>query len=203
MADWGTPSGSAAMFHNYVQKSTQRVITCLEMAFAELVSLRQNVLTPDFLLVALLSQPDSEARKIVEELLPNTDESVNRIIGKIRQHYQQAAAVHGQQIVAAPNIPEVFRIAYGEAKNLGDDYIGTGTLFIALFDEAAGSTATLLKNEGITAEQARHSLKGLRGGRVLKTQDAESKQDVLEIYTKDLTEKARNGELDPVIGRGR
>ena len=201
MADWGSPSGSGAMFHNYVQKSTQRVIACLEMAFAELVSLRQNVLSPDFLLVALLSQPDSEARKILEELLPDTDVAVNRIIGKIRQHYHQAAAVQEKQIVASQNIPEVFRIAYGEAKNLGDDYIGTGTLLIALFDEVAGSTATLLKNEGITAEQARQALKDIRGGRILKTQDAESKQDVLEIYTKDLTEMARNGELDPVIGR--
>ena len=202
MADRGTPSGSGAMFHNYVQKSSQRVISCLEMAFAELVSLRQNVLTTDFLLVALLSQPDSEARKIVEELLPDSDEAVSRIIGKIRQHYQQKNPVQDQQqIVASPNVPEIFRIAYGEAKNLGDDYIGTGTLFIALFDEAAGSTATLLKNEGIKADQARKVLKNLRGGRVLKTQDAESKKDVLEVYTKDLTEMARNGELDPVIGR--
>lgn len=202
MADWNTPAGSGAMFHNYVQKSTQRVIACLEMAFAELVGLRQNVLSPDFLLVALLSQPDSEARKILEDLLPDSDVAVNRIIGQIRQHYRNAvAAQEQQQIVAAANIPEVFRIAYGEAKNIGDDYIGTGTLFIALFDDVAGSTATILKNEKITIEQARKSLKNFRGGRTLSTQDSESKKDVLETYTKDLTEMARNGELDPVIGR--
>jgi ATP-dependent Clp protease ATP-binding subunit ClpC len=202
MADWGTPSGSGAVFHNYVQKSTQKVIACLEMAFAELISQRQNVLTPDFLLVALLSQPDSEAHKIIEELLPESDTAVNRMVSKIREHYQlKPAAPEKQQIVASQDIPEIFRIAYGEAKNLGDEYIGTGTLFIALFDERAGSTATLLKNEGITAEQARKVLKEQRGGRTLKTQDAESKRKVLEIYTKDLTEMARNGELDPVIGR--
>ncbi len=202
MADFGNPSGSGAMFHNYVQKSSQRVIACLEMALAELVSLRQSVLTPDFLLVALLSQPDSEARKILEDLLPDTDIAVNRIIEKIRQHYHKATTVEEkQQIVASQNVPEVFRIAYGEAKNIGDDYIGTGTLFIALFDEVAGATAVLLKNEGITADQARKALKKIRGGRTLNTQDAESKKDVLEVYTKDLTEMARNGELDPVIGR--
>ncbi|MCW8995258.1 MAG: ATP-dependent Clp protease ATP-binding subunit, partial [Psychromonas sp.] len=202
MANYGNTSGSGAMFHNYVQKSTQRVITCLEMAFAELVSLRQNVLTPDFVLVSLLSQPDSEARKILEDLLPDTDVAVNRIIDKIREHYSKASAVQEpQQIVAAHNIPEVFRIAYAEAKNLGDDYIGTGTLLIALFDDVAGSTATLLKNEGMTAEQVRKSLKEMRNGRTLKSQDAESKRDVLETYTKDLTAMARNGELDPVIGR--
>ncbi len=106
-------------FHNYVQKSSQRVIACLEMALAELVSLRQSVLTPDFLLVALLSQPDSEARKILEDLLPDTDIAVNRIIEKIRQHYHKATTVEEkQQIVASQNVPEVFRIAYGEAKNI-------------------------------------------------------------------------------------
>ncbi len=201
MTDWGTPAGTGAMFHNYVQKSSQRVIACLEMAFAELISLRQNVLTPDFLLVALLSQPDSEARKILEELLPDTDAAVNRIIGRIRQRYHRPASEQPQQIVASREIPEVFRVAYGEAKNLGDDYIGTGTLLIALFDKEAGTTAAQLKKEGITVDQARQALKDVRGGRTLQSQDAESKQDVLEIYTKDLTEMARNGELDPVIGR--
>ncbi|WP_019613865.1 ATP-dependent Clp protease ATP-binding subunit [Psychromonas ossibalaenae] len=201
MTDLVTPAGSGAMLHNYVQKSTQRVINCLEMAFAELASLQQNVLTADFLLLALLSQPDSEARKVLQELLPDTEESVKRIIGQVRQQYRNVSATQAQQIVASREIPEVFRIAYGEAKNLGDDYIGTGTLLIALFDKEAGPAAVLLENEGMTADAARQTLKRIRAGRTLNSQDGESKQDVLQIYTKDLTEMARNGELDPVIGR--
>lgn len=201
MTDWDTPAGNGAIFHNYIQKSTQKVIACLEMAFAELAGLQQNVLTPDFILVALLSQPESEARKILADLLPDADLAANRIIGRVRQAYQKGTMVSAPQIVASQEVAEAFRIAYGEAKNLGDEYIGTGALFVALFDKEVGHTAVLLRKEGITADQARQALKNGRGGRTLKSRDAESKKDVLEIYTKDLTEMARRGELDPVIGR--
>jgi len=189
------------MLQNYIQKSTKKVIESLEMAVAELAGVRQNLLTPDFILLVLLSQPDSEAYKILESILSDPEAAADRMIGQIRQHYQNAAPVHANQIVTSQETVEVFRAALAEAKSLGDEFIGTGTLFIAMFDERVGPTATMLKNAGINVEQAREALKEMRGGRTLQTQDAESKQNVLELYTKDLTEMARNGELDPVIGR--
>ncbi len=201
MTDWNTPAAAGAMFQNYVQKSTQKVIACLELAVAELASLRQNILGPDFLLVALLSQTDSEAYQVLKTLVADAEQTAADIIGQVRQHYQRAAPVKANQIVASQEIAEVFRIAYGEAQNLGDDYIGTGVLFVAMFDSKAGHTATLLRDAGVTMEQARQALKELRGGRTFTSQDAETKQNVLERYTKDLTEMARKGELDPVIGR--
>ncbi len=189
------------MLQNYVQKSTKKVIESLEMAVAELAGMRQNVISPDFILLALLSQPDCEAYKIVEKILSDPEGAADRLAGQVRQHYQHATPVHANQIVTSQETVELFRIALAEAKSLGDEFIGTGTLFIALFDERAGATATLLRDVGINAEQARQALKEIRGGRTLQTQDAESKQNVLERYTKDLTEMAHNGELDPVIGR--
>ena len=189
------------MFQNYIQKSTQKVIESLEMAVAELAGLRQNVLTPDIILLALISQPDSEAFKILENLLPDAGDAASHIIEQIRQHYQRAAPTKATQIVASQEINDVFRIAHGEAEALGDEYIGTGALFIAMFDKQAGHVASLLRDVGIDQQQAREALKEIRGGRTLKSQDAETKQDVLKRYTKDLTEMARNGELDPVIGR--
>lgn len=189
------------MFQNYIQNSTRKVIECLEMALAELVSFRQNVLSPDFILLALLSQSDSEAFKILEDLVSDTEITVNRIREQIYQYYKNAAPVKDKQIVVSQEIAEVLRIAYVEARKFGDEYIGTGALFIALFDQKAGYTSSLLKDIGITDNQAREALRQIRSGRTLKTQDAETKQDVLKLYTKDLTEMARNGELDPVIGR--
>jgi len=189
------------MLQNYIQKSTRKVIESLEMAVAELASMRQNVISPDFILLALLSQPDSEAYKIFENILSDPEAAVDRLAGQIHQHYQHATPVKANQIVTAQETVELFRIALSEAKSLGDEFIGTGTLFIAMFDERTGATAALLKGAGINAEQAREALKEIRGGRTLQTQDAESKQNVLERYTKDLTEMAHNGELDPVVGR--
>ncbi len=189
------------MFQNYVQKSTEKVLQTLDKAVAEMTTLHENLLTPDFILLALLIQRDSEAVKILEGLLHDHQAAIERIIDQIHQQHQNALPVKANQVVASQEVNEVFRLADEEAQALGDDYIGTGTLFLAMFDDKAGFTAKLLQDAGISQQQARQALTDLRGGRALKAQDAESRQDPLQQYTRDLTEMARAGELDPVIGR--
>jgi ATP-dependent Clp protease ATP-binding subunit ClpC len=189
------------MFQNFIQKSTRKVVQTLELAVAALAGLRQNELTPDFLLLALFSQPDCEAYKILENLVPDAEVFTSGIIEQVQQHYHEPASTQTMQVVASPEIGEVFRLASEEAKGLGDKFIGTGALFIALFDPKAGRSSTLLRDAGISVDQARNALQNMRSGRTLKDQDAESKQDVLQLYTKDLTAMARNGDLDPVVGR--
>jgi ATP-dependent Clp protease ATP-binding subunit ClpC len=189
------------VIQNFTQLSTRKVMQTLEMAVAELVGLRQNQLTLDFILLALLSQPDSEAMQILENLLSDPGSAAERIKGQIRQYYQRAAPVGANQIVATQEVAELFRAAYEEAKQLGDSYISTGTLFIAMFDPKAGNTAGLLREAGVNREQARKTLKEIRGGRTITSEDAETEPDVFELYTRDLTEMARRGDLDPVIGR--
>jgi len=189
------------VFQQYVRQSTQKVVEALEAAVSELASLRQNTLGPDFILLALLSQKDSEAMQVLERLLPDYRATVQQITGDIYRRYENAAPVQATQVVATQEINDIFRIALQEAQGLGDDYISTATLLLALFDEKAGLTASLLRDAGITQAQARETLRALRGGRTVSTKDAESRVDVLKEYTADLTELARKGELDPVVGR--
>ena len=189
------------MIQNFTQLSTKKVMQTLEMAVAELAGLRQNQLTPDFILLALLSEPDGEAMQILENLLSDPASAAERIKGQIRQQYQNTEPVAANQIVATQEVADLFRAAYEEAKQLGDSYISTGTLFIAMFDPKAGRTAELLREAGVNRDQARKALKEIRGGRTITSEDAETEPDVLERYTRDLTETARRGELDPVIGR--
>lgn len=189
------------MFQSYVEKCTQRVLQTIDKAVAEMTALRQNTLTPEFLLLALLSQPDSEARKIIEGLLPDYRAAIEQITTKILQRYQHAVPTQATQIVASKEVDELFRIAEQVSLAYGDDYIGTGPLFIAMFDKQTGFVSEVLRDAGINQEQAGQALRDLRGGRALKSQDAESREDPLKRFTKDLTEMARNGELDPVIGR--
>ena len=189
------------MIQNFTQLSTKKVMQTLEIAVAELVGLRQNVLTPDFILLALLSQPDGEAMKILENLLSNPAEAAQRIKGRVLGHYQRATPVQANQIVASQELMELFRLAYEEAKQLGDSYISTGSLFLALFDPRIGHTAEFLREAGINHDQVRQALQELRGGRTVNSEDAETQPDVLARYTRDLTELARAHELDPVIGR--
>jgi ATP-dependent Clp protease ATP-binding subunit ClpC len=189
------------MIQNYTPLSTRKVLQALEMAVAELAGMHQNLLTADFILVALLSQPDSEPIAILQNLLSHPIEAAERIKGRVRQHYQRAAPVRANQVVVTQEVAELFRIAYEEAKQFGDSYISTGTLFIALFDPRTGRTADLLREEGINRDQARKALREIRGERTVNTEDAETEPDALERYTRDLTAMARRGELDPVIGR--
>ncbi|MES9906649.1 MAG: ATP-dependent Clp protease ATP-binding subunit [Sedimenticola sp.] len=189
------------MFQEYVQKSTKKVLNILELAVSELVSLKQNQLTPDFILLALLAQPDSEAMKIIQRIAPAPIDTVTQIRGRIHQHYKGAAPVHETQVIGTQEVADLFRIAYEEAQQLGDEYLSTGTLFLAMFDPRIGHTTGFLLQAGITRKAVYQTLKELRNGRTITSDDAESEADVLTKYTHDLTELARKGELDPVIGR--
>jgi ATP-dependent Clp protease ATP-binding subunit ClpC len=189
------------VIQNFTELSTKKVLQTLESAVAELAGMRQNQLTPDIILLALLSQPDAEPMRILENLLTSPGDAVERIKGRIREQYLGAVQVQATQIVSTQEVVELFRTAYEEAKQLGDGFISTGALFIAMFDPKAGHAAALLRDAGINQEQARKALREIRGGRTVNTQDAETEPDVLERYTRDLTEMARRGELDPVIGR--
>ncbi len=189
------------MFQEYIEKSTKKVLGVLEIAISELVSMKQNTLTPDFLLLALLSQHDSEAVKVIEAITADPLGMQGKIRERVHQHYRNAAPVQATQIVSSQETAELFRIAFEEAGRLGDEYISTGTLFIAMFDPRSGHTARVLQEMGISREQALNALKELRNGRSIGSDDAETQADVLKKYTRDLTELARRGELDPVIGR--
>ncbi len=190
-----------AVFENYAQFSTKKVARTLELAVTELVTLRQNLLTPDFILLALLAQPDAEPMRILERLLPDVAETHSRLRSAILTHYQNPVPRQGNQILVSQEINDLFRIAHEEAQQLGDGFIATGTLFLALFDPKCGDAAERLREAGINRDQARQALKEVRHGRVINSEEAETEPDPLERYTRDLTELARQRALDPVIGR--
>lgn len=189
------------MFQNYVERSTKKVLMTLERAVSELVSKRLNLLTPDFILLALLSERDNEVHEIIKHLSDEPNTLTSNISNQIHLHYQKAIPIHSDQVMASKEVNDLFITALEESEKMGDKYIATGTLFLAMFHEKCGHCATLLKDAGLTIKQARETLKEVRSGRTISNEDAESEQEGLARYTKDLTEMARNGELDPVIGR--
>ncbi|MGB0467078.1 MAG: ATP-dependent Clp protease ATP-binding subunit [Pontibacterium sp.] len=189
------------MFQNYVERSTKKVLQTLDRAVSELVNRHLNVLTPDFLLLALLTDPDNEAHQIIARLTQEPKILVSNITQQIRLHYQHAMPVKSDQVVASQEVNALFITALEEMEKLGDQYISTGALFLAMFNGKTGHCATLLKEANLSLQPAQKALKSIRSGRAITDADAESKQEGLSRYTKDLTEMARQGELDPVIGR--
>lgn len=189
------------MFQEYIQKSTNKVVHTVEIALAELASLKQTHLTPDFILLALVAQPDSEAMQIIEHITSNPVNALTQIKEQIYKHYQQATPEKVTRIIGSQELSNLFQIAYDEAINIGDKFVSTGTLFIAMFNSEVGHTADYLHEAGLKREQALQALKEIRGGRSIGSSNAETEADVLAKYTQDLTKLAREGKLDPVIGR--
>ncbi|MBU0500963.1 MAG: ATP-dependent Clp protease ATP-binding subunit [Gammaproteobacteria bacterium] len=189
------------MFQNYVEQSTKKVLRTLELAVSELARRHQNVLTPDFILLALLDQPDAEARRVLDRLGKDPKRLIASLTSQIPFQHQHGGSGGANQIVASQEVNDLFQVALDEARALGDQFISTGALFLALFDPRCGPVSRVLGEAGLERNQALKALKELRGGRVIDSDAAESEGDVLARYTKDLTEMARNGQLDPVIGR--
>ncbi len=189
------------MFQEYIQKSTKKVLYILEIAVGELVAHKQNELTPDFILLALLSQNDSEAIHVLEKLVDDTVDTLSQIRSQVYNIYEKKAPVLASQVVGSQETTNLFQVAYKEAKSLGDEYISTGTLFLAFFDISVGEASEYLPSVGLNREKVLQKLKELRGGRLINSEQAETEGDILAKYTRDLTALARKEELDPVIGR--
>ena len=105
------------------------------------------------------------------------------------------------QIYATPRIAHLLETAESESKRLKDEFVGAEHVLIALTMERDGETPRVLKAFGIDQEKVYKALHEVRGAHRVTDQNAESHYRALEKYSRDLTEMARAGKLDPVIGR--
>ena len=110
-------------------------------------------------------------------------------------------AYEGAQLFATPRIQRMFQNAEAEAKRLKDEFVSTEHLLIAIASEQRGEATTILRKFGVNQEKVYRALQNIRGGHRVTDTHAESKYRCLEKFGRDLTELARQGKLDPVIGR--
>ena len=153
---------------------------------------------PEHLLYALLSDPDGVVFPVVQKLgiTPGTlRDRVAALIDRLPKVYTAEETRFG-----SPALVRVFERAHEESAALTDEYVSTEHLLLALTD-VAGSVASLLKENGITRDAVLRVLKEVRGTQRVTNQSPESTYQALEKYGRDLTELARKGKLDPVIGR--
>jgi ATP-dependent Clp protease ATP-binding subunit ClpB len=154
----------------------------------------------EHLLLALLDQTDGVVIPILQKLgaTPKlVKERLEESILKIPQVYSAASG----QIYVTPRLDKVFNIAWQEAQRLKDEYISTEHLLIAIADEREGAAAQILRDMGITKDRIYAALQEVRGTQRVTDQNPEDKYQALARYSRDLTELAKKGKLDPVIGR--
>jgi ATP-dependent Clp protease ATP-binding subunit ClpC len=153
----------------------------------------------EHILLALLQQEKGLVADILRELGVDVNavkQQVEAVLDKSpRTEYE------GAQIYATPRIARLLEAAAGEADRLKDEFIGTEHLLIAITGEQKGDAVNILHRLNIDQEKVYRALQSIRGGHRVTDARAESKYRSLEKYGRDLTQMARQGKLDPVIGR--
>ena len=160
---------------------------------------RHNQWDVEHILLALLEQEKGIAQEILRELGVDA-EAVKRRVEAVLDTFPKLA-YEGTQIYATPRISLLLENANHEADRLKDEFVSTEHLFIAIAGEPRGQAVAILGAFGITQEKIYQVLLKIRGGHRVTDRQAESKYRSLEKYGHDLTEMARQGKLDPVIGR--
>jgi len=153
----------------------------------------------EHILLALLQQERGLVSDILRELGVDVEAVRQEVVAALEEFPK--VAYEGVQIYATPRIADLIRMAGDEADRLKDEFIGTEHLLIAMAGEEKGEAAAILHRFGVDQEKVYRALQKLRGGHRVTDARAESKYRSLEKYGRDLTEFARRGKLDPVIGR--
>lgn len=151
------------------------------------------------LLAALMGQPEGVVRPLLEKLGVPLDPLVKRV----NEAINKLPRVKGTQTGAylSPELVEVIEDAERRAEDLKDEYISTEHLLLALAARSQSATAAILHDYAVTTDGLMRALKDVRGSARVTDPNPEDKYQALSRYSKDLTDLARRGKLDPVIGR--
>lgn len=176
-------------FQNYTTKAAESIQGTMQLAG----NFSHQALTPLHLLYALTEQSGG----IVPALLHKLGKDPADVLSKTRDALLKLPKVEGTgSPYLTPELKTVLDSAERHAKDMKDDYVSTEHLFLSL-SESKETTSII----GVPTKDILNELKALRGSQRVADQDPESKYQVLEKYTQDFTKLARDGKIDPVIGR--
>jgi ATP-dependent Clp protease ATP-binding subunit ClpB len=175
--------------NNLTTKSAEALQGAMQLAG----KLSHSEISPWHLLIVLLQQPSG----VVPALLQKLNIDIQKITPQVQQKISELATVSGPtQAILSNDLKLVFDQAESEAGNLGDEYISTEHLLLGLLSHSP--TQKLL---GINKDDVKKVLKEVRGNQKVTDPDPEGKYQALEKYTTDFTSLAKEGKIDPVIGR--
>lgn len=161
-----------------------------------------NQIDTEHLLLALIEQPQGVVPQILEILKVDPQILVDRLDYILKTSPKASIFGGGAgQIFITPRVKRIIDQANEEASKLKDEYISTEHIFLAILSEKNTPSARLLETTGITRERVLDAVNQLRGGQRVTDPQAETRYRTLEKYSRDMTKLAREGKLDPVIGR--
>jgi len=161
-----------------------------------------NQIDTEHILLALIEQPQGVIPQILEHLKVDAASLTDRLDYILRTSPKANIFGGGAgQIFITPRVKRIIDLANEEANRLKDEYISTEHIFLAILSERSTPAARLLEGAGVTRERVYETIQQIRGGQRVTDPQAETRYRTLEKYSRDLTQAAREGKLDPVIGR--
>jgi ATP-dependent Clp protease ATP-binding subunit ClpC len=161
-----------------------------------------NQIDTEHILLALIEQPGGVIPQILEKLNVSAEALTERLDATLRASPKANIFGGGAgQIFITPRVKRIIDLANEEANRLKDEYISTEHIFLAILTERNTPAARILESAGLTRDRVYDAIQDLRGGQRVTDPQAETRYRTLEKYSRDLTQLAREGKLDPVIGR--
>jgi ATP-dependent Clp protease ATP-binding subunit ClpB len=179
-------------------KLTTKFQQALADAQSKALANDNGFIEPQHLLSALLEQDDGGTSSILSRAgvaVPRLKQALASSIGRLPKVEGQ-----GGEISVSRDLNNLLNLTDKEAAKRGDQFIASELFLLALADDK-GDTTRLLKEAGLTRKALETAIETVRGGGSVDSQEAEGQREALKKYTIDLTERARDGKLDPVIGR--
>jgi len=152
------------------------------------------------LLLALLAQTEGITRPVLQRLGARP-EAIAREAERALARLPQVSGAAAGQLYLSGDLSEVLAMSEQEAKKLGDEYVSTESLLLAMVKKDGSEAGRLLRENGVSEEGLLAALKQVRGSHRVTDQTPETRYQALERYTTDLVALARQGKLDPVVGR--
>jgi len=181
-------------FEKLTKSAQKAFLDAQELAIAN----KNPQLDTEHILLALLNNDEN----VVVEILKTVNINLASIKSELQKNINQKPTISGNfdvnRLYISSELNNILDLANKEAEKFGDAYTGCEHIFLAVLNSPAGS---ILTSKGIKSDQIYKSLKEIRGNVTLDSPDAENNYQVLKKYSTNLTELARTGKLDPVIGR--
>ncbi|MER0169732.1 MAG: ATP-dependent chaperone ClpB [Nitrosomonas sp.] len=179
-----------------------KLTTKFQQAFADAQSIAVGqdnpAIEPQHLLLALLQQDDGSTVSLLQRSGVNT----TPLLESVKQNVQRLPKVEnaGGEVNISRPLNNLLNLADKEAQKRNDQFIASEMFLLACLQDK-GEISALLKQHGANAAALERAINAIRGGEQVSSAEAESSREALKKYTLDLTERARQGKLDPVIGR--
>ena len=180
---------------------TEQAQEALSASQQLVVQMRHSQWDAEHLLSGLLQIDNSLSAKILEALSVDVADLLQELASRLEKSPKIGGSSGQSQIYPTPRVQKAIEIAKGEADRLKDELIGADHLLVALAKESNGDIAEMFADRDITEERLYQALLEVRGSARVTDPRAESKYLALLKYSVDLTDLAREGRLDPVVGR--